>query len=578
MGERPPETGSESSASSPEINQQSEGGLVARVRRRLLRSAPGAVGERSKPTPTNDPGDAPRNGPASSEGRHSRTGDGNTVGKDAHGSSNGQGLVWRAVFLGAALAVLLVLLPSYLALPLVGRSRLVILVRDASSWRIATSESTPLFSAGIAASKGHTLALAVPRDRHVVLYGVLAPDSASGLLRAEVTPSVSELRLERRGEIEVPGGPVVLAAIPGTDLVAVLQSGTPDLGLLDLKSQDLTATAPAGDRPIAVALSPSGIQAAVLDNDSSDVTLVDLPSRSTRSVTVRGRPRYAVFVREDLLAVGTDQPSLQLVDPRSATQRNSIELDFVPGPIGACQGNLLAADASRRSLTILDTEDPQRRTSLPLGGRPSLLECGSEGSAVVATTRPRAVEFHSLPVLPREGEAEAQLPPSTTPLKVDLPMEPAFSAEITPGVMAFAGPEPTPAALNALLVGANLAAVAAGGILTGYIARRRLGAHAVALAGIILLAYWVVFRGARPEALSEVVVFLGLPVAAAAGTGAWLSKFLVSRKRNEATDDASSSNLGEALDRLGSKVRRLLGSKSSDGRDTDSQAESRTHR
>lgn len=576
--ERSAEAGSERSVSSPERNQDFEVGLIRRVRQRLFRAASGVVGEEGRPTPTKDRTGAGRNDLGSPEISRSRPGDSKAVGQVAAGSSNTQGLVWRAVFLGGALAILFVLLPSYLALPLVGRSRLVILVRDNASWRIAASESTPLFSAGIAASKGHTLALAVPRDRQVVLYEVLAPSFTSEFAPAEVTPSAPELRLERRGQIEVPGGPVVLSAIPGSDLVAVLQSGSAELGVLDLNSKELTATTQAGNRPVAIALSPSGVQAAVLDAESSDVALIDLPSRSTRSVAVSGRPRYAVFVGEDLLAVATDQPSLQLVDPQRATQRNSLELDFVPGPIGTCRGRLLAADPSRRSLTILDPADPQRRTSLPLGGQPSLLECASEGSVAVATIRPRAVEFHVLPVVPEAGEPEPQEPASTASLRVDLPMEAAFSAEITPGVMAFAGPEPTPAALNGLLVGANLAAVAAGGILTGYIARRRLGAHALALAGIILLAYWVVFRGARPETLSEVLVYLGLPVAAAAGTGTWLSKFLVSRKKQKEADEATSPASGGMLSRLGSKARWLLGSRTSDGGDTGSHSQSNDDR
>jgi DNA-binding beta-propeller fold protein YncE len=482
-------------------------------------------------------------------------------------------LVWRAIFIGAALAIIAILGPSYLAMPVIGRTSLVVVTGNPDTgqqWGIAHKIELPAFSAGVAQDPDRDeLLVAVPREKRVAAYPVWSPLDGSTTTASSQGPagSASEARPPAPSrELRIDDGPVAIATVPELRTLLAVTSGSNDLTVLDLETGDISRTVSIGGRPVSVSVSEDLKTALIPDRDRSSVTIVDLVGFTVRSVHVEGMPHSVATQGPIAFVAAAGTTKLQVLDILAAAARDPIELGFSPGALGACGSRVFVADPSGKRVRSIDQYRPTSEVFLQIDGHPTALACIGDDRIAVATSKPARVEVWRLdtrtPNSPGNGESSQDKPsPTETVLPAvegvreasfAAPIEATFATSVKEkgtamAGAAFTGPRPTPTWFSALLVSANLAAVVLGAFVTGLIAKTRLGAHALALTGILLAAYWVIFRGAQPQALGEIVLFLGLPVLAAAGSGIWLSQLVSSRlKLQKESAQASSGTPGNS--------------------------------
>jgi hypothetical protein len=250
---------------------------------------------------------------------------------------------------------------------------------------------------------------------------ILSPEAGSVAVLDPATLSIRTLPL--------PADPVDLAAIPGSDVVAVLSRGARSLSVLDpttgaLQRQALGRAferlAVAPDGRFALAWSPDG--ALPLGGAEGVVALVDLQAlaRGEARPTIEraiGRRHGGVFFRsdagatldvavlaqEELWIFDLDDPAAQptrLPLPEShtalATRRHAASADGAFWLIGSLTSEeLFIADVGARTLA-----------PLLLPGRPSDLDVAADGSRAVLVLRDRS------------QVAWLALPPGTGPLEV----------------------------------------------------------------------------------------------------------------------------------------------------------------
>jgi len=493
--------------------------------------------------------------------------------RPARGPSAEGALVWRAIFIGAALAIIAILGPSYLAMPVIGRTSLVVVTGNPDTgqpWGITRKIELPAFSAGVAQDPNRDeLLVAVPREKRVAAYTLWSPLDESTTTASSQDPAgtASEAGPPAPSrELRIEDGPVAIATVPELRTLLAVTSGSNDLTVLDLETGDISRTVSIGGRPVSVSVSEDLKTAVIPDRDGSSVTIVDLVGFTARSVRVEGTPHSVATQGPIAFVAAAGTTKLQVLDILAAAARDPIELGFSPGALGACGSRIFVADPSGKRVRSIDHHRPTSEVFLQIDGHPTALACIGDDRIAVATSKPARLEIWRLdtrtPNSPGNGESSQDKPSPTEPAppvaeavreaSFAAPIEATFATSVkgrSPGVAsaAFTGPRPTPTWLSALLVSANLAAVVLGAFVTGLMARTRLGAHALALTGILLAAYWVIFRGAQPQALGEIVLFLGLPVLAAAGSGIWLSQLVSSRlKLQKESAQASSGTPGNS--------------------------------
>jgi hypothetical protein len=204
-----------------------------------------------------------------------------------------QSLVWRAILFGAATALVLVVVPSFLVAPRLGRTDLTaVAVSPEGSLSEVTSHELPNYSAGIAPgnSAGKVL-VAVPGQKRIDVIELVEKrptladtDTAVSSGTDSTTTVAAEFAVQ--GSIPVEGGPVMMATSASRGIVLVIENASSDIKIVDLASNEITRSISAGKRPVAVAISEEEALAAIANLESASTTLVDLPSYSTKDVGV----------------------------------------------------------------------------------------------------------------------------------------------------------------------------------------------------------------------------------------------------------------------------------------------------
>ncbi|MER3395246.1 MAG: hypothetical protein C4318_02275 [Acidimicrobiia bacterium] len=447
-----------------------------------------------------------------------------------HGESESQPLVWRAVFIGAATALILVLIPSYLVGPRLTRSELAAVdtaVTD-DGFEVAKVQLPP-FSAGLAQglSAGQVL-VAIPSNRIIRVFDTISysPDLTEN--SPDNTPrKATSLSFVLRKDIPIDAGPVVLSTSPSLGIAAIVDNTSSDIWLLDLLQLEVTRSVSAGRRPVAVRFSDDYRIAAVANFESGSITLIDLVSYSTKEVSVGERPRSLAFFGGWLFVARENQRQLEIVDVFTATKRESLNIPFVPEKLEECEGWLIAADADASRIAVINPAKPENAAFVTSSGKPRALACVGHGRFAAGTDRPGGIATFALP-----ASTETSTPTAQPVGFVATSSSPTFLSEISPGIVAFTGPKTLSSFLTASLISANLLGVLTGGIVAGVLARRRYASHALALSAVLVASYWLVFQGAQPAALPLVVVFVGLPVLATAALGTWIGKVVTERSRS----------------------------------------------
>lgn len=437
-----------------------------------------------------------------------------------------QTLVWRAVLFGAAVALVLIMIPSYLAVPRLGRTDLMAIGTppDGRPQLVATLDLPP-YSAGVASGRtgGHAL-VAVPGQNRIDVFELVHDPPIATDNSGAASPSSAGAIFVPRGSISIEGGPVVITTSMTRGVALVIDNSTSDVRVVDLASNEVTRSIAAGRRPVAAAVSDELAVAAVANLEGASVTLIDLASYTTRDVAVGERPRHLAVGGSYLFVAAEKQRQLEVVDLLSATKRDPIPLDFSVGSVAACRGWVVASDSQGNRAAVIDPTDPGRADYFDPGGRPTVLACLSTGQVAVGTDSPPGVSLFAIPP-DLEGGSPTPQPLGSVPTSAS----PAFMAEISPGIVATTGPSPPSTLFSVGLMVANLFAVLVGGFVTGILARKRYGTHALVVGGVLLASYWVVFQGAQPAILPVVVIFIGAPVLATAASGALLSKLAIER-------------------------------------------------
>ncbi len=460
-------------------------------------------------------------------------------------------MVWRAVFFGAAVALVLVMVPSYLVVPRLGKTRMVAVgVGEGGTPRVVGSTELPIFSAGIApGSEPGRVVVAVPREDRIIEYKLVDASSSSSLpsnTRTDTSESgVHGGPLEEVGSIPVGAGPVAVATSPTRHLLLVGKSRSSEVAVVDLSSGELSRTIAASSRPVAISVLDDYAVAALAGLESDSVTLVDLASLASRDLGVSNSPRHMATMGSLLYVAGDGSRSADVIDVTRGAKSGNVAVDFPIGTLAGCGSMLAAGRADLARVVLFPPEDPSRKIELNPGGHPRVLQCLVDGRLLVGTDSPRGISIVG-PGRTERGTAVTQdLFPSLT-----LSFTPLFAAEVSPGIVAFAGTEPLSTPLASALVASNLLGIFTGGLVTGVVARRRYGAHALVLAAILLGSYWVVFQGAQPAALPAVVIFVGLPLLATCGTGVWVARLIASRiDRRPASGEGNTATSREERDR-----------------------------
>ncbi len=434
-------------------------------------------------------------------------------------------LVWRAVFIGAAIALILILIPSYLAIPRLGKTRLAAVDLSVPEPRLLATSDLPPYSAGIASgfSDGGVL-VAVPSQKRIEVLELRASqtsDTASGTLPPTYTASVG---FSSSRSIDVDGNPVLVATLAGRHLAVVGDGSASEIRLLDVSSDEVTKTITLGSRPSAIAVSENLGVVAVAHLDDASLTLIDLATFATKEIGVSDPSRFLAFSGTVLYVASETRREIEAVEVLTATKQGPVSLDFLVGALAACGEWLFVGDSQKHQVQFVNVKDPGRRGFLELRGRARNLYCMSGGTLAVGTDSPSSITAFRI-----STESQDQLP-SAQPLEsVSVPASPNFMAEISPGIVAVAGSVPPSTIFSATLVIINLVAVLVGGLVTGLIARRRYGAHAMAMSAVLVASYWLVFQRGQPQTLPFVLVFVGIPVVATAASGAWLAKIAQNR-------------------------------------------------
>ncbi len=498
-------------------------------KRRPVRRRQQALEGQSDPTSSIDDSDDARPGSETRKRRPGQlSGPGGNGGPDA--SPETAQIVWRAVFFGAAVALVVVMVPAYLVVPRMGKTRMVaVAVGEGGAPRVIGSTELPIFSAGIAPGSGPgRVVVAVPREDRIVEYQIVDAISSRGLRPETGTdaadPAADNGRLEQVGSIAVGAGPVAVATSPARKLLLVGQSRSSEVAVVDLSRGELSRTVTASSRPVEISVLDEHAVAALAGLESDAVTLVDLASLTSRDLGVSTSPRHMATVGNLLFVAGDGSRSADVIDVETGAKSGDVTVDFPIGALAGCGSLLAAGRADVARVVLFPPEDPSRTIEVDPGGRARVLQCLVDGRLLVGTDSPRGIS------LVGAGRTDLETP-VTHDVSPSLPLSftPFFAAEVSPGIVAVAGTEPLSTPLASALVGSNLLGIFAGGLVTGVVARRRYGAHALVLAAILLGSYWIVFQGAQPAALPAVVIFVGLPVLATSGTGVWAARFLVSR-------------------------------------------------
>jgi len=175
---------------------------------------------------------------------------------------------------------------------------------------------------------------------------------------------------------ETGGSESVSAVItPAGDKLYLTNSGSDDVSVIDLSSQQVTATIPVGDTPLGAAVSPNGTAVYVTNMMAGTVSVIDTASDTVvGSLPVGARP-WGIAVNPagtKVFVANSGEGSVSVIDTGTSTVRKTIPVGAAPHWLAVTPDgrHVWVSNHDSGTVSVIDTASETVIRSVALGGRP----------------------------------------------------------------------------------------------------------------------------------------------------------------------------------------------------------------
>lgn len=230
--------------------------------------------------------------------------------------------------------------------------------------------------------------------RRVPVPGKPAGIAVSSLLNAFYTVSPDSKTVRRfslstceiLASAELPGGPMAIAADPGSGLVFVSDWYNARIFVLDAEDLRLTGELKTGGAPAEMIVAANGSWLASADRDANQVSIFNLPDMTLRARIPAGERPFGIGVdpqgRIHAANVGSD--SVTVIDPETKSIVATVPVGDRPYGVAFAGGRGFTTDQYADTVSIYRLSDFALEGALDVGEYPEGIDATPDGRLIVS--------------------------------------------------------------------------------------------------------------------------------------------------------------------------------------------------
>jgi serine/threonine-protein kinase len=229
--------------------------------------------------------------------------------------------------------------------------------------------------------------------------------------------------------IRIGGAPTAVGIAPNGTSAYVVDGGSNTVGVVDLVTQQVTATIPVGNSPRAIAVTRDGKRAYVANQGSNSVSVIDLDEEEVLATIAVGSGPTAVAVTANgsrAYVANSDSADISVIDAAQTAVAKTIEVSDLPGdwvngiavtPDGAVVLVSVTGRISDDRVDVLNVETEQIVADIGVGEDPRGLAISADGRrAYVANNADSTVSVLDV----ANGSVTTNVPVGEDPLTITL--------------------------------------------------------------------------------------------------------------------------------------------------------------